>query len=209
MDWTGLDTVVANHLRKPGRELGLLLAKLIKDGKSGEPVAGWLLRHADQIEELSSLPAAISPKTARAVLGRGGTINLSLHHGWSVDALAIARIASLDENAGRRVVEQNIAHIAKGATELSLCEGLSQLLILVAEFPGLLDQVLNGIDLSQAKDRWRKALTDHRPEERKAARAALKVIGERSKAEVGRLANRMIQQCRFRKRALNRTSNGK
>ncbi|HEY5915553.1 MAG TPA: hypothetical protein VJA21_33635 [Verrucomicrobiae bacterium] len=203
MDWAKLDEVVSSHFRKPGPELGLLLARLVTDQKSGEPVAGWLFKHAREIKELSPLLATISPQTAVAVLNEGGTINLSLHHGWLLHALAIARIASLDEKAGRKVVEQNIAHIAKGVTELSLCGGMLRLLELVAEFPGLLDQVLDGIDLNLAKERWRMALTDHRPEERKSARATLAFVSARAKAEVRELANGMIRQRRFRKRASN------
>jgi hypothetical protein len=127
------------------------------------------------------------------------------HSSWLRDAFAIVRIAKLDENAAKQVVESNIAHIAEGVAKLSLCEGMSELLRLIAEVPELLEKTLNSVDINQASERWPIALVDHRPKERKAARAALTFVSERHGGDLGKLAGRLIRKVRFRKRTVTQT----
>ena len=70
---------------------------------------------------------------------------------------------------------------------------------LVADIPEVLEKIFKAVDLNKAKKRWPMALADHRPEERKAARAALKFVSERSKDSLGELAGRLLREVRFRK----------
>lgn len=206
VDWKALDAVVSNHLEKPGREFSLLLNSLVTDYKTGEPVAAWLLKHAHEIKEVGSRIVLVSPQTALTVFQNGGTINLAMDHSsWFRDAVAIARIGKLDENAAKKVVENNVEHIAKGVAELSLCHGMSELLRLLAEVPELLEKILNSVDIGRASERWPVALVDHRLEERKSARAALTFISERHRGSLGELAGRLIRKVRFRKRAITQT----
>ena len=208
MDWKALDAIVSNHLEKPGREFSLLLNSMVTDYKTGEPVSAWLLKHADEIKEVGSRIVLVSPQTALTVLKNGGTINLAMDHSsWFRDAVAIARIGKLDENAAKKVVEHNVEHIAKGVAELSLCHGMSELLGLIAEVPELLEKILNSIDITRAGERWPVALVDHRPEERKAARAALTFVSKHHEGHLGKLAGRLIRQIRFRKRPVSQSEN--
>jgi ketosteroid isomerase-like protein len=206
MDWKALDTIVSNHLEKPGHEFSLLLNSMVTDNKTGEPVASWLLKHALEIREVGSLIVLMSPQTALTVLTNGGKINLAMGHAsWFRDAVAIARIGKLDETAGKKVIENNIEHIAKGVAELSLCHGMSELLGLIAEVSDLLEKLLNAVDVSRANERWPAALVDHRPEERKAARSALTFVSKHHNGHLGKLARRLIRQVRFRKRPITQT----
>ena len=204
MDWKALDACVSDHIKKPGRELTLLLTSLVADLKTGEPVASWLLKHAGEIKEIGSQIVRLSPETALIVLKNGGTITLESHH-WFLNAFAVARIGQLDENAAKEVLERNVSHIADGVTQLSLCEGMAEFLGIVAEVPEVLEKVLKAIDLNRANERWPMALADHRPEERKAARKALKFVSERNKDDIGKLAGRLLREVHFRKRSLTQT----
>jgi hypothetical protein len=111
----------------------------------------------------------------------------------------------LDENAAKQVLERNVSRIADGVSQLSLCEGTAEFLQLVAEVPEVLEKIFKAIDLNQAKKRWPMALADHRPEERKAARAALKYVSERSKDGLGELAGSFLREVRFRKHPATQT----
>ena len=203
MDWNALDAIASNHLEKPGREFTILLESMVTDFKTGEPVAGWLLKHICEIKEIGSQIVLVSPQVALTVLNNGGTINLAMgHYSWFWNAVAIARINKLDKIAAKKVVESNVEHIAKGVAELSLCHGMSELLGLIAEVSDLLVKILNSVDIGRASERWPIALVDHRPDERKAARAALTWISERDKSELGRLAGRLLREVRFKKRSV-------
>ena len=205
MDWKALDACVRDHIKKPGREFTVLLTSLTADSKTCEPVASWLLTHANEIEEINSRIAGLSPRTALTVLKNGGTISLAADHQWFVDAFAVVRIGQLDENAAKQVLERNVSRIADGVSQLSLCEGTAEFLQLVAEVPEVLEKIFKAIDLNQAKKRWPMALADHRPEERKAARVALKYVSERSKDGLGELAGRFLREVRFRKHPATQT----
>ena len=142
----------------------------------------------------------LSPEAARIVLNNGGTINLAHDHAnWFVDALAIARLAHLDQRAAIEVTNANVAYIANGITELSLAEGMPDLLRLVGGEAELFDKVLDSVDIERAKQRWPMALTDHRPAERKTARDVLRLISERNDGQLGQLASRLLREVRYRK----------
>ena len=185
MDWNALDAAVVDKLEIPDQELTLLLSKLVLDSNSHEPVGSWLLKHAGKMKEIGSRIIALCPESARTVLSNGGRINLERDHvGWLFDGYAITRVAALDENAATEIVRSNIAHFSKGVAELSLPEGMLELLTLLAEEPPLLDQILAGVDIAVAKERWPNALTDHRAEYRKGAREVLNFVTERQKASL-------------------------
>ena len=200
MDWAALDDIVSGKLEKPGRELSLLLANMVADSKSGEPVGSWLLKHAKEMKEIGSRIVALSPQAVYAVFSSGGKINLAMDHAsWLLDAIAIAQIANLDETAAEQIVKANVAHFAKGIAELSLPEGMPELLKLIAKPAELLEQILNSVDVDRAKERWPISLIDSRSNERKAARAVLKFVSERNRHDLGQLAGRLMRQ-RFQRR---------
>ena len=200
MDWTGLDRAVSDKLEKPGREFGLLMSNPVVDFQTAEPVGTWLVKHAPKMKEIGARIAVLSPEAARIVLNNGGTINLAHDHAnWFVDALAIARLAHLDQRAAIEVTNANVAYIANGITELSLAEGMPDLLRLVGGEAELFDKVLDSVDIERAKQRWPMALTDHRPAERKTARDVLRLISERNDGQLGQLASRLLREVRYRK----------
>jgi hypothetical protein len=200
MDWAALDDAVSDKLEKPGREFGLLMTNLVLDFKTADPVGTWLLKHAPKMKEIGARIALLSAEVARVVLSNGGTINLAHDHAsWLLDAFAIGRIAQLDDNAAKKVVQTNVAHISKGIAELSLAEGMPDLLRLISGEPELLEQVLSSVDIKLASERWPRSLTDHRSKERKIARAVLKFVSERNQTELGRLAGRLLREVRYRK----------
>jgi hypothetical protein len=200
MDWAALDNAVSGRLEKPGREFGLLMWTLVLDSKTAEPVATWLLKHAPEMKEIGARIAVLSPEAARVVLSNRGTINLAHDHAsWFVDAMAIARLAHLDEGAAKEVLTANVTHIAKGIAELSLAEGMPDLLRLIAGETEILNKVFDSVDLQHARERWPRSLTDHRSEERKTARAVLRLISEQNHDELGQLARRLLREVRYRK----------
>jgi hypothetical protein len=199
-NWAELDDAVSDKLEKPGREFGLLMANLVLDPKTAEPVRTWLLKHAPKMKEMGARIAALSPEAARLVLSNGGAINLAHDHvSWFLDALAIARLARLDEPAAITVVNTNVAHIAKGVSELALGEGIPDLLRLIGGEKDLLEKILCSVDVDRAKKWWPISLTDHRPNERKTARDVLRIISERNNGELGQLASRLLREVRYRK----------
>ncbi len=200
MNWPALDDAVSDKLERPGREFGLLMTNLILDYNTTEPVGPWLFKHAPKMREIGARLTMLSPETARVVLSNGGVVNLAHdHQSWVVDYLAIGRVAALDEESAKKIVESNIAHISKGIAELSLSEGIPKLLKLLFGEPELLDQILDSVNIELAAKRWPRSLTDHRVEERKSARAVLKLVRSHHKGELGNLAERLLRQVRYRK----------
>lgn len=78
------------------------MLNMVLDFSSREPVGSWLSKHAGRMREVGSRIAALSPAAVRIVLNNGGTVNFAHDHAnWRMDAVAIARIAQLDENVAK------------------------------------------------------------------------------------------------------------
>jgi hypothetical protein len=200
LDWTALEAVVSDKLAEPNRELTLLLANLVADSKTNEPVGSWLRKHTAKMKVIGSRIIALCPESAPAVLSNRGKIDLNRDHvGWLFDGYVLSKVAALDQEAAREIVRSNITHFAKGVAELYSPEGMAPLLKFLASEPELLDQIMAAVDTGVAKVRWPHALGDHRSEHRKDTRDALKFVSEREKGEIGQLAAQMLRKARYRR----------
>jgi hypothetical protein len=154
-----------DHWAVPPRELRLLFSTL-SGPEANEPAKSWILSHQRFIKEVDPITASIAPEAAVFVVKEGGTVNLFAHNGsdWSLQAQAVARIASCDEEVAKVVFCHNSQRLAKAISRLGHCDDdsdpeLPAYLDMVAELDAaLIPYLFLQVQVSEARENWFKKL---------------------------------------------------
>jgi hypothetical protein len=200
MDWRGLDDAIGDKWNVPPRELRLLLGTLTTTSDC-EPINSWIEQHAGRIEKMDPILAGLSPRAVVTIVGSGHHVDLGGHNGsdWDLQAWALARIASVDKGTVKTVLRQNRSHLIKQLTELSLPAGLPRFLGLIQELDStFLTDVVATLSPDRVREKWTKSLSDHRKEERYAARQVLRRIAGEGIGSVCDLASELLTTVRYR-----------
>ena len=209
VSWDALELRSANHWERPRREFRLLLSSL-STGNRSDPVRSWIFEHIDKIQELDPVLTGLSPESAIAIIQRGRHVNLAGHNksDWGHMQFALARVAELDTDVARKILELNVEHIVERLSRLEPIdvEELPNFLAFVKElYGGLLAIIIKKIDVKTANDKWPLVLKEHCSKVRRRTRRVLRIIAEQGDGSVKELAESMLK-LRYKKNEIERRS---
>jgi hypothetical protein len=195
--WDLLEQRCATFWSCPPRELRLLLSNLAAR-RDVEPVRSWLLAHSHLIQEIDPILTGLSPKSAIAVLARGGRVNLAGHNqsDWQLQSWALAQVAEVDKSRACEVLRQNEHHVLERLSKLNGldAEEFIHFLKVVDDLDEQwLKAVLRKIDGAAAADSWQRVLRDDRPKTRKGAQKVLRFIVEKDEGTAKNLADAALK----------------
>lgn len=194
--WDKLDTVIGDKWTNPPRELRLLLRSLAANDAC-EPIRSWVAARSSRIDRIDPILSGTSPEAAISVFRNGKQVDLGGHNGsdWELQAWAILRIATVNEDVAKSVLRQNKLHFVKSIKEMSLPDGLPNYLDLVHQLDAdFLPKIIGELAPADVHENWIRALQDHRENERCSARQVLRKIVAVGEGPVCDLADQLLRK---------------
>ncbi len=187
-----LTDMSAGLWHKPPRELRLLIS-MLSNGDDHEPARSWVAAHKDKIKDIDPITACVAPEVAVYVLKNGGRATLSSHNSrdWQLQGLALASIAEVDSDQGKRVAASNEEHLATCISKLQLMD-VDENLILYLDVLTELDKTalmraMHRVNLAEADKHW-NSLLKNKSVKSKRTLAKLVSIGMECSGPIGDFA---------------------
>ena len=161
IDLTQLDRSTQGLWKQSPHELlQLILALAIPPDYN--PARSWVMRHTDELGELSVVFAWVTPEIVVEKLRAGDRLPINLF--WpELTTLALNAIVTIDASLAIQIVEGSIANIAKDLSELSPhnCDGVAQLLKYLHNLsPTVFSRIVKEVDPEKAKKNWGRCLQE-------------------------------------------------
>ncbi len=118
------------------------------------------MQHSDELEEMDSVLAIITPQIIVEKLRTGYNVPLMLFNS-ELSLLALRSIAAIDSSLAIRVFKHNIPTIAKELSELQPhnCRGVATLIAYLHSLsPAVFTAMIKEIDPAKAKKNWGQCL---------------------------------------------------
>lgn len=161
IDFTQLDRCAQGLWKQSPHELLELILSLAIPPDCN-PARSWVMRHADELGELSVVLAYVTPEIVVEKLRAGDRLPLSLF--WpELTTLALHAIATIDSSLAIQVVEGSISNIAEDLSELTPynCEGVALLLKCLHNLsPTVFNRIVKEVDPDKAKRNWGRCLQE-------------------------------------------------
>ena len=125
-----------------------------------EPARSWVVRHSDELEEMHSVLAIVTPQIIVEKLRVGYEVPLTLFNS-ELSLLALRSITAIDSSLATRVFKHNIPTIAKELSELQPhhCQGVVTLIAYLHRLsPAVFTAMIKEIDPAKAKKNWSQCL---------------------------------------------------
>jgi hypothetical protein len=155
IDFTQLDRCAQGLWKQSPHELLELILSLAIPPDCN-PARSWVMRHADELGELSVVLAYVTPEIVVEKLRAGDRLPLSLF--WpELTTLALHAIATIDSSLAIQIVEGCISDIAEDLSGLSPynCEGVAELLKYLHNLsPTVFSRIIKEVDPEKAKKNW-------------------------------------------------------
>lgn len=177
---------------KPPRELRLLIS-MLSDGDDHEPARSWVAAQKDQIKDIDPITACVAPEVAVYVLKNGGSVTLSSHNSrdWQLQGLALASIAEVDSDQGKRVAGSNEEHLAACISKLQMIDVDENLILYLDVLTELdnasLTRAMHRVNLAEADNHW-NGLLKNKSVKYKRTLAKLVSIGMECGGPIGNFA---------------------
>ncbi len=121
-----------------------------------EPARSWVMSHTDELGEVNSVLAYVTPQIVVEKLRAGCNLILTLH--WpELSLLALRAIAAIDNSLAVRVIEDSISKIAQDLAELQPhnCKGVVALLVYLHRLSSdTFTAIIQKVDPAEAKKNW-------------------------------------------------------
>lgn len=160
-DFTQLDRCAQVLWKQSPHELlELILALAIPPDCN--PARSWVMRHTDELGELSMVFAYVTPEIVVEKLRAGNPLPLNLSSA-KLTALALHAIATIDRSLAIQIIEDSIADIAEDLSQLTPnnCEGVALLLKCLHNLsPTVFSRIVKEADPEKAKRNWGRCLQE-------------------------------------------------
>jgi len=125
-----------------------------------EPARSWVMQHSDELKEMDSVLAIVTPQIIIEKLRTGHNVPLTLFNS-ELSLLALRSITAIDSSLAVRVFKHNILTIAKELSELQPynCRGVTTLITYLHNLsPAVFTAMIKEINPAKAKKNWGQCL---------------------------------------------------